>query len=74
MPLHCFSFCRSFPICIMVRDQYANYVVQRIIEMAQGDIRTRFIDGLKQRVPNLKKVSYGKHIISRIEKITGNSF
>ena len=62
------------PVSLMVRDQYANYVVQKIIDVSQGQIRMCFIDGLRQKVSNLRKISYGKHIISRIEKITGKPY
>jgi hypothetical protein len=62
------------PIAAMVRDQYANYVVQKTIDVTSGPIRLKFIEGLKHKVPGLRKITYGKHIISRIEKITGKPF
>lgn len=65
---------RPAPIAAMVRDQYANYVVQKTIDVTSGPIRLKFIEGLKHKVPGLRKITYGKHIISRIEKITGKPF
>lgn len=62
------------PITHMVRDQYANYVVQKILDATSGNLRIRFIEGLKVKVPALRKITYGKHIIARIEKLTGKSF
>jgi hypothetical protein len=62
------------PIAAMVRDQYANYVVQKIIDVTSGPVRLKFVEGLKLKVPGLRKITYGKHIISRIEKITGKPF
>ena len=62
------------PIAAMVRDQYANYVVQKIIDVTAGPVRLKFVEGLKLKVPGLRKITYGKHIISRIEKITGRPF
>lgn len=61
----------SPPLVSMVKDQYANYVVQRMIDAVDDDQRNMIIQRIKRFVPNLRKIPYGKHIIARIEKYTG---
>lgn len=55
---------------VMMRDQYANYVVQKIIDMADDGQRRLIIDHIKPHIATLRRYTYGKHIIARIEKLT----
>eukprot|EP01120_Amphizonella_sp_Union-15-10_P015614 TRINITY_DN8071_c0_g1_i2.p1 TRINITY_DN8071_c0_g1~~TRINITY_DN8071_c0_g1_i2.p1 ORF type:complete len:802 (-),score=166.04 TRINITY_DN8071_c0_g1_i2:125-2530(-) len=55
----------------MMKDQYANYVVQKIIDVCDGNQRERIIQRIQPHVGSLKKYTYGKHIIARLEKIIG---
>lgn len=59
------------PLSAMVRDQYANYVVQRILGVVTEQQRARIIRRIVQCVPNIRKIAYGKHIVARVEKLTG---
>jgi pumilio RNA-binding family len=56
----------------MMKDQYANYVVQKILDSCEPQQREALIVQIKPHIPALKKYTYGKHIIARLEKITGN--
>ena len=51
-----------------MKDQYANYVVQKIIELADDSMRKQIIDYLKPHVTAIRRFTYGKHIIACIEK------
>jgi len=59
------------PMVQMVRDQYGNYVIQKLLEVTNVAQRTRLIHNVTELVPNLRKLMFGKHIIAKIEKITG---
>jgi pumilio RNA-binding family len=55
----------------MLRDPYANYVVQRIIEVADERHRERIVKYVQDNITQLRRYTYGKHIIAKLEKITG---
>jgi pumilio RNA-binding family len=54
---------------VMMKDQYANYVVQKIIDLADDAQRRQIIDHIKPHIATLRRYTYGKHIIARIEKL-----
>jgi len=53
----------------MMKDQYANYVVQKILDLVDDNQREMIINKIKPHIQSLKKYTYGKHIIARLEKI-----
>jgi len=55
------------PLSLLVRDQYGNYVVQRILDIAEPSQRQKVVEILREQVSAIKKYSYGKHIIARLE-------
>ncbi|CAH8646383.1 unnamed protein product [Heterobilharzia americana] len=60
----------------MMKDQYANYVVQRMLELADAEQRRVLINRIRPMQNVLRKFNYGKHIIAKLEKYsstTGNS-
>jgi hypothetical protein len=59
------------PLISMVKDQYANYVIQKMVDVVDEEQRNMILHRIKRHVPNLRKIPYGKHIIARIEKLTG---
>ncbi|VDL55236.1 unnamed protein product [Hymenolepis diminuta] len=52
----------------MMKDQYANYVVQRMLELADKQQRNSLITRIRPLVGALRKFNYGKHIIAKLEK------
>jgi len=52
----------------MMKDQYANYVVQKILDVVDDSQRELIVQRIKPHVHQLKKFTYGKHIIARLEK------
>mmetsp|Transcript_14781 Transcript_14781/g.27866 ORF Transcript_14781/g.27866 Transcript_14781/m.27866 type:complete len:721 (+) Transcript_14781:264-2426(+) len=64
----------SLPLMAMARDQYANYVVQRLIEVVDPEQRHYLIQRIQHHLPFLSKVPYGKHIIASIEKAQDSTF
>ena len=56
---------------MMVRDRFANYVVQRLLDVAEQSQKEEVFWILKDAstVSQLKKTSYGKHILGKLEQI-----
>jgi pumilio RNA-binding family len=64
-------FCSFCPLTEMVKDQYANYVVQKVLGTVHDYDREKIIETIRLRVPGIRKIAYGRHICARIEKLTG---
>jgi pumilio RNA-binding family len=58
----------SSNLLTMMKDQYANYVVQKIIDTVDDSQRDQLIQKIKPHTAALKKYTYGKHIIAKLEK------
>eukprot|EP01121_Diplochlamys_sp_Union-15-3_P012222 TRINITY_DN3633_c0_g2_i1.p1 TRINITY_DN3633_c0_g2~~TRINITY_DN3633_c0_g2_i1.p1 ORF type:complete len:247 (-),score=39.90 TRINITY_DN3633_c0_g2_i1:88-828(-) len=56
---------------IMMKDQYANYVIQKILEVCEPRQRDKVVQKIQPYINSLKKYTYGKHIIARLDKISG---
>lgn len=52
----------------MMKDQFANYVIQKILDVVDAEQRENLVQKIKPYIPQLKKYTYGKHIIVRVEK------
>ncbi|CAG8551227.1 13286_t:CDS:10 [Ambispora gerdemannii] len=57
------------PLISMMKDQYANYVVQKMLDVVDGEQRDLLVAKIKPHLQSLKKYTYGKHLISKVEKI-----
>ncbi|KAI8467655.1 MAG: armadillo-type protein [Monoraphidium minutum] len=57
------------PLHQMMRDQFGNYVVQKLLEVCNEDQRERLLEQLRVQLPYLKRLTYGKHIVARVEKL-----
>ena len=55
----------------MIKDQYANYVVQKILETCNESQRELLLSRVKGHLQALRKYTYGKHIVSRVEQLCG---
>ncbi|KAK9702350.1 mRNA binding protein puf3 [Basidiobolus ranarum] len=56
-------------LVMMMKDQYANYVVQKMLDVVDGDQREILINKIKPHLQSLKKYTYGKHLISTITEV-----
>lgn len=61
----------SLPYIIqaMMKDQFANYVVQKVLETCDDQQRELILSRIKVHLNALKKYTYGKHIVARVEKL-----
>ncbi|RZB74534.1 pumilio homolog 2-like [Glycine soja] len=57
------------PLQAMMKDQFANYVVQKVLETCDDQQRELILSRIKVHLNALKKYTYGKHIVSRVEKL-----
>lgn len=55
----------------LIRDQFANYVIQRVIDLSNRTQLNVIVADLRSNIAAVKKCTYGKHILTRIEKTTG---
>lgn len=52
----------------MMKDQYANYVVQKMIDMAEPAQRKIIMHKIRPHITTMHKYTYGKHILAKLEK------
>jgi hypothetical protein len=70
LPLLSFPYCYLlFIIQAMMKDQFANYVVQKVLETCDDQQRELILSRIKVHLSALKKYTYGKHIVARVEKL-----
>ncbi|KAE8679445.1 Pumilio-like protein 2 [Hibiscus syriacus] len=63
------------PLQAMMKDQFGNYVVQKVLETCDDQSLELILSRIKVHLNALKRYTYGKHIVSRVEKLiaTGDS-
>lgn len=59
----------AFSFQAMMKDQFANYVVQKVLETCNDEQRELILSRIKVHLNALKKYTYGKHIVARVEKL-----
>ncbi|CDS41157.1 pumilio 2 [Echinococcus multilocularis] len=52
----------------MMKDQFANYVIQKMLDVAEPPIRKELMAHIRPYINSLRKYTYGKHIIGKMEK------
>nr|AAX58753.1 PUF-domain RNA-binding protein [Physcomitrium patens] len=57
------------PLQAMMKDQFANYVVQKVLETCDESQRELLLGRIRVHLHALKKYTYGKHIVARVEKL-----
>jgi hypothetical protein len=56
----------------MVKDRFANYVIQKMIEHSDYNNQQRLIKIVLSKQNRIKNEGFSKHVLNYIEKITGN--
>ncbi|CAH8843539.1 unnamed protein product [Trichobilharzia szidati] len=59
---------RSSVLVMMMKDQFANYVIQKMLDVAEQPIRKELMTQIRPHLNTLRKYTYGKHIINKMEK------
>lgn len=52
----------------MMKDQFANYVVQKMIDIADSTQSKMLMLKIRPHIATLRKYTYGKHILAKLEK------
>lgn len=47
----------------MMKDQYANYVVQKMIDVVDDAQRSMLVNKIKPHMQSLKRYTYGRHLL-----------
>lgn len=55
-----------------MKDQYANYVVQKMLTTCNEQHKEILLSRVKIHLPLLKKYTYAKHIVSLVERLCGD--
>lgn len=63
----------TLPLINMATDQYANYVVQKMLDVSDDNHREQIISKLKPHLNSLRKFVYGKHLINKVDRIISQS-
>ncbi|XP_017141027.1 maternal protein pumilio isoform X2 [Drosophila miranda] len=53
---------------VMMKDQYANYVVQKMIDVSEPTQLKKLMTKIRPHMTALRKYTYGKHINAKLEK------
>jgi len=62
------------PLFEMMKDKFANYVIQKMIEMSDENQRRIIFEVMKPHTQLIRKLAYGKHIIAVVEKYYPGGF
>ncbi|KAJ9175509.1 hypothetical protein P3X46_014058 [Hevea brasiliensis] len=57
------------PLQAMMKDPFGNYVVQKVLETCDDRSLELILSRIKVHLNTLKRYTYGKHIVSRVEKL-----
>ena len=50
-------------LLLMMKDKFGNYVIQKLMQIAEGDRKVKLEKRLNDYIPVLEKLPYGKHIL-----------
>ena len=53
----------------MMKDQYANYVVQKMLDVVDDEQRVLLVTKIKPHLQSLKRYTYGRHLLLKVEKL-----
>lgn len=57
----------------MMKDQFANYVIQKMIDVSEPTQRKQLLHKIRPHLNTLRKYTYGKHIIAKLDKFSMKS-
>ena len=71
MIINAIEYCNFF--LKAMKDQYANYVVQKMLDCASQEHLALLLAKIKTFTPFLRKYTHGKHLLAKVDKITGGN-
>lgn len=65
----CYQPKENLPVVVqMMKDQYANYVVQKMFDQITTEQRRELIQTVRPHIPVLRQFPHGKHILAKLDK------
>ncbi|KAG5495075.1 hypothetical protein JKF63_02128 [Porcisia hertigi] len=55
-------------LCLMMCDQYANYVVQRVLDASEVDQFVKLVDNIEKYILPIRTYTYGRPIVQRLSR------
>ncbi|KPA76645.1 pumilio protein 6 putative (PUF6) [Leptomonas pyrrhocoris] len=55
-------------LCLMMSDQYANYVVQRVLDASEVDQFVKLVDNIEKYILPIRTYTYGRPIVQRLSR------
>lgn len=55
---------------LMMKDQFANYVVQTALDRADPNQQKKMIFRIRPHLNTLRKFTYAKHIVNKIDRLS----
>lgn len=65
---------REDTLLSLMKDPYANFVVQRAFDVSKGDQREALVMEIQRRSEILSRFTYGRHILSHVNKKSNNVY
>ncbi|CCW63116.1 unnamed protein product [Phytomonas sp. EM1] len=62
------GFSRPSVLCLMMNDQYANYVVQRVLDASDVEQFTRLVNNIERYILPIRTYNYGRPIVQRLAR------
>ena len=50
-------------------DKYANFVMQKALEVTKGELQGRLMGKVAEMSASLRTYAYGRHVLNAVEKI-----
>lgn len=72
--LQCDETGASCPLLPMMKHMYGNYVVQKLMEKASLGDRARIVCIIRHNADYLKRFTFGKHVLNRLEREAAASY
>jgi hypothetical protein len=60
----------SSPLLAMMKDGFGNYVIQKLLDVTEGEQRSQLVAKIKPQLLALKRYTYGKHLASSMSSLT----
>lgn len=57
---------------LMMKDQFANYVLQKMLDVVEGEQRDRLLKEVRYNLGVLRKLAFGKHCLVKLERMLQN--
>ncbi|KAG6485447.1 hypothetical protein ZIOFF_053985 [Zingiber officinale] len=70
---HFFAVNYAAAMPVMMKDQFGNYVIQKILDSCTDKQREILVNRIKVHLQSLKKYTYGKHIVARVEQLCADA-